>query len=370
MNVVDHDELDEAVAIPALEALGDRLEWAAARQMEPQRRPARRPWGAALAPLAAVLGLVLVAGLSLAPAADADTRVILAADRTAAHATGRFRMTTQIGSDGAGSGAAPSTLSVDGEYDHRTGRLRSTVDVGRLLGDTGLVPAGEPVEVIQDGSVLYLRSALFTRLLPQHPQWASLDLDELAESTDALAVAGAGGLDGGDVPADPADLLALLRGMGPDTISVGQDEIGGVVATHYRGTVQLAAATGGVSEADARRLREGFARLGLHADDVPLTMDVWVDDRGEVRRVQTVLDLSAARTEDGSALGAGPATITTDYFDLGVPPTIVVPAHDEVVDITPMVSAALRGPLAAAGGDPTAGDVGTTTPGPSTGPAR
>jgi len=75
-----------------------------------------------------------------------------------------------------------------------------------------------------------------------------------------------------------------------------------------------------------------------------LPMDVWVADNGDVRRVETTLDLSQAHNRDGSPMGTGPTVVTTDYLDLGQPAPVTVPSGN-VVDITAMVQGALAGPL-------------------------
>jgi len=206
---------------------------------------------------------------------------------------------------------------------------------------------------VQDGTTLYLRSDLFSRTLPGHPEWVSIDLARLespgAPSGPAGSLAdvmGSGLAGGGTVVADPADLLDALRGIGPDTVVVEQGDLDGVAVTHYRGTVHLAAAAAAGGPAEAARLREGFAHLGLDAEDAQLPMDVWVDGNGDVRRVETTLDLSQARNRDGSSMGTGPTTVTTDYLDLGGPSPVEIPTGS-VVDITPMVQGALAGPLGA-----------------------
>jgi hypothetical protein len=362
------DPDDPSIQILALDVLGDRLEQAASASIVRKRRAQRAPWawGLTIAPALAVLAAVLLFSAQLAPAADA--RVIQAADRTAARTTGRFVMTTRLQAPTAGAaGSAPAaarpdlTLKVAGAYDRSSGRLRTTIDLAGVLGAAGggaAAPSGPgipgaagAVETIQDGSMLYLRADLFSRSLPGHPEWVSLDLAKLRSpggaATGSLADVLGTGVAGGAVVADPADLLDALRGIGADTVVVEQVELDGVATTHYRGTVDLATAAAASGPVESARLREGFAHLGLDAATAVLPMDVWVDEQGEVRRVQTTLDLSRAHNEDGTSMGTGPTVVTTDYLDLGAPEPISVPAAN-VVDITPMVQGALAGPLGGA----------------------
>lgn len=313
-------------AIPALRALGDQFELVAAQAIVASRRRRPVPWPSILAPALAVLVLVMVLSVRLAPTADA--LVVRAADQTAAVPTAGFVMTTRVEP---ADGSAAVTISSTGVYDRTTGRLQTTVDLGRVLGGAGGTGSGlaGTVETVEDGSIIYLHSDVFERALPQHTAWVKVDTSRLAITS---PIGAAASLDG--TATDPGGLLDALRGIGPDTHVVERVDLDGVPTTHYRGTVDIERAAAAAPAADRARLRAAFARLGLDASVVSIPMDVWVDDDGDVRRV-------AADVSSGGAT----ATVTIDYRDLGRPDPLAIPAPDEVTDITSLVDQAAQGPL-------------------------
>ncbi len=318
-----------ASMVPALVALGDQFSLVAADAVVARHRPTAAPWASILAPTLVVLALI--AGFSVRSAPAADAQVVRAAELASAQASGRFSMTT------IGPGL---DLSSAGVYDRATGRVRSTVDLSRVLnaaspagpsGTSAMSGLGQPIETIEDGSILYLRADVFTRSLPGHPAWVRLDTAALAPGS---ALATAVGLDTSGP--DPSSFLAALQGIGSDTSVVAHEDLDGVATTHYRGTVSLSAAADRLEPAARADLARTFDRLGVDTASLALPMDVWIGEHGEVRRVRT-----AVAVDDP----AQPVTVTTDYADLGAPAAIDLPAPGDVADITSLVNQALGGPL-------------------------
>ncbi len=326
-----------AAMVPALTALGDQFSLVAADAVVARRRPTAAPWASILAPTLVVLAVV--AGLSVRSAPAADAQVVRAAELASAQATGRFTMTT------VGPGV---DLSTAGTYDRVTGRVRTVVDLSRVAAagtsvgsdpsatsgpaaSPGMAGLGQPIETIEDGSMLYLRADVFTRSLPGHPAWVRVDTAALDPGS---AIAMAVGLDTSGP--DPSSFLVALQGIGADTHVVAHEDLAGTATTHYRGTVSLASAADRLEPADRKALSRTFDRLGVDTASLTLPMDVWIGERGEVRRVRT--DVTVA--DPGH-----PVTVTTDYADLGTPEAIDLPAPDDVTDITGLVNRALDGPL-------------------------
>jgi len=335
-----HLDLD----IPALRALGDQIELAAAKvALEHEARPPVR-WSAVLAPTLVVLAMVMGLSVKLTPSAEA--MVLRAADRTAATPTGRFTMSTRVvpGLGSAGADAGPIDLSTDGVYDASSNRLRTTVDLRGVMGaatpGASLPDLDSPVETIEDGSTIYLKAPVFERVLPEHKPWVKVDVAKLDPTSPVSAAAN---LDG--TVTDPSSFLQALRGIGDDTRVVERTDVDGVSTLHYRGTVDLERAASRLPADDRARLLDGFVRLGVDPGTLRLPMDVWVDDDGAVRRVSTELRIADDASNDASLQGAT-VTVTVAYRDLGVPERIVLPSAEDVTDITPMVNTMLTGPLA------------------------
>ena len=317
--------IPSADAIPSLDALGDQLETAAARSIggagSPSgRRSAPRPtvW---LAVAAAFLAVVVVASVALAVnrsgSSTADAAVVGALQRSSALTSGRFRMSIHLGD------AADGTdILADGAYDSAGGRTRATVDVG----------GGSSVDVVLDHGTIFVS-------LPDQG-WARLaggggDVTAEAGGTEpASASSAAPALPSGD----PSGLFALGGGVA-DARDLGRDTIDGVATSHFGGSVDLGAAFAGLSGPDADRLAGSLAFFGQR---VPrsgrLPLDVWVDDAGTVRRMDTTVDLGALGLGElglGSlvASGASTATVSVTFSDLGAPVSIAVPDPATVTDL-------------------------------------
>jgi hypothetical protein len=318
--------------IPALDRLGDQFSLAAARTARDRRPSPRVSWPSVLVP--ALVALVIVMGVSSRLTTPADAQVVRAARDTIDADTGGFTLTTTLVPAGAATaGSVPPSagqvlVSSSGSYDRSTGLVQSTVDLAGAAGAAGAGPAAAlggaagQVDAIGAGSVLYLRSPLFARALPPGTGWVKVDTTKLPPGSLLAAATGPGGL---SVP-DPAGLLDVLSGVGPDTRAVGREELAGVAVTHYRGTVDaLDPATGASS-------REALVKLGFDLSTDAMPYDVWVDDQSHVRRLSLV--------QFGPA---GAVTVTVDYHDVGRSAAIEVPPADQVVDLTALVGRTLSG---------------------------
>ena len=149
------------------------------------------------------------------------------------------------------------------------------------------------MDVVLSGDKVYLRSPLFSLLLPTGKTWIELDLSKGAT---------AGGIDLGSLLAqDPTQALDALQSLSAVT-EVGTVQVGGVSATHYTATIKMtsnSAKVGGV-------------------------YDVWVGDDGYIHRVRTIVAGSS-----GSVSGAVHATSTLS--DFGEPVTVTVPPASQTV---------------------------------------
>lgn len=174
-------------------------------------------------------------------------------------------------------------LNGAGDFEKQDGSFQLDFNAGGLSGT---------VNAVIQGTVLYVRSPLFSDALPKGKTWLRLDLTKQAKAQ---------GLDLTTLAAqDPSQTLARLTSLG-DVKDLGTEQVDGVDTTHYRG--HLAKPTAGQPAGP---------------------FDVWVGkDDGYVRRVQF-----AAGAADS------PTRITMDLSDFGKDVTITVPSAAETADAT------------------------------------
>ncbi|MFF2410087.1 hypothetical protein [Streptomyces sp. NPDC058092] len=110
-----------------------------------------------------------------------------------------------------------------------------------------------------------------------------------------------------------------------DVKKVGQEDVRGVSATHYSGTLDVAALTAKNSELDAGQL----AQLKKQLSDAGITteqVDIWVDEN----------DLLVKKTERGQ-MKTGELNSTVYYSDYGTKVSIEEPPANDTVDFTDLV---------------------------------
>jgi hypothetical protein len=218
----------------------------------------------------------------------------------------------------AGSARIDMTVSAAGVEVHGEGVMALDEQLGTLTMDTG---AGPSIETVFDGQVSYLRSDLFGPL-PDGVEWVRLDAQAVAESQTGVDISQLATTD-----QNPTDALGALEAVADDGVEeVGEDDVRGVEATHYRATVDLLAA---IEEAEAVTDREAFEHLADVYGDDPAEIDVWIDDDGRVVRQATSFEVA------GSEL-----TTTIELYDFGTDVDVEVPSESESVDLLDLLPAA------------------------------
>lgn len=198
-------------------------------------------------------------------------------------------------------------MTGQGVYDAEGDRARMTMTFPDP--DSGAI---DEMEVVGDGTVMYMRSSLFDSL-PDGADWMSLDY---SFGDDLEAPVPAGG--------DAAGELELLEHATGGVQKLGEEKVRGVPTTRYRGTV-------GVSE-DAQRLRDmGGEEIAKVVEEKggPVQVEAWIDAQGRVRRMRVI----GSQPADGDK---GPSTtdMRVDFVDFGTVPEISVPDPSEVFDAT------------------------------------
>jgi hypothetical protein len=248
------------------------------------------------------------------------------ASASADAASGRFAFSTETAFPGAQEGL---TFSGEGAFDEASERASFAVDMsafaellGGFLGAFGGAGADDApdfedpslwqIEVVQDGSVSYVRFPAVSEELPEGTSWIRGDGQgvkvggfEFGELTDAAS-------------SDPREFLGMLEAAGGDVETVGVESLRGVEVTHYRAALDPAKAA--TTTGDLGPLAEP---LQAGAGDVPV--DVWLDGDGLVRK----LEVSVSAEDRGQA---GSASVSFELWDYGEDVEIDLPPADEVVD--------------------------------------
>ena len=155
------------------------------------------------------------------------------------------------------------------------------------------------IDAVLSDTDMYLRSPLFTALLPAGKSWLKLDLKK-AGAAQGLNLSSL-------LPQDPTQSLAALQSL-KAAAKVGAEEVGGVSTTRYRARI------------DPSKLPAAAA--GNPAS--PGTYDAWIGRDGYVYRVRTHL-------ATGSGNAKSIVTLTVDLSDFGKTVKVTVPPAGQTV---------------------------------------
>jgi hypothetical protein len=293
----------------------------------PTARASRRPLLMAPVALAVLVAMVVAAAAFTARGDQLSAPVTWAqvAARTEAAGSARIEVSVQ------GPGMTRPVVAT-GAYDFDARIVRMEMDLGAALRSMGEVDASPllslagPVQVIIAADAAYLRMPLLDALAGTQGRWVRVDLATLGADTSSPWQEPAG---------DPGQLLDLLRAEGVQVVTVGPDTVRGVATTHSRASLDVAALAGSVAGRtsggpDAAQLEE--LRRALADADTTVTLDVWVDDAGRVRRLSTTVTTPE-----------GPATVTLELFDFGATVDTSVPRPDQVIDLADLEGSGLFG---------------------------
>jgi hypothetical protein len=230
-----------------------------------------------------------------------------------------FQGLTKSAADAIGRSGSETDLSGQAVVDTAADRAEITM-TAPIIGE---------IEVIRDGSMVYLKAPSINSFVGTGKRWVKFDAQTAGDSGYLGSVGGQN---------DPTVIFQALRGVGSDVEVVGAETIDGVQTTHYRGTIDPQKAVEMVPSDQQKQVSESLGQLGAEA--VPV--DVWVDDQGLVRRVRYSLDFGALASISGP--GADPSTaklfegvtmvMTMDLHDYGAPVHIRIPPAKQVNDLS------------------------------------
>jgi hypothetical protein len=182
--------------------------------------------------------------------------------------------------------------------------------------------------------------------LPNGKTWIALPDGAFGDEADPL-------LGSPEDGADPADLLAALTAASSSVTKLGASVIRGVPVTGFALTINSAKAAT-IPGADRAAVEAMLKTFG--AAEIPV--DVWVDGQNLVRRE----DLKLALPGGSGAPAGATLTLTTDFYDFGVPVRVSAPPAAQVATVGSLGSGAVSG-----SGSGSVGPSGTASPPPVSG---
>lgn len=249
-----------------------------------------------------LVAVVVLAGWRLVGGGDLE-RVARAPDATTRAGTARVAVDVTV--EGVPV-VGPFTLVVaEGEVDFTEQEARLRREVPGAAAIPLLDELSEPMELLHDGGVSYLR-------LPLRGEQAWMVVGEPGDP------AGGGQLTPG--LSNPAAALALLRVLEGMPEPLGEELVRGQPSTRFRVQVDLRRAADALS-GRAAAVAQGLRRL-RGRDDLPI--DVWIDEADRVTRLRYAVEPEVAGTR---------ITVVSDLelWDFGTPVDITAPTPAELV---------------------------------------
>jgi hypothetical protein len=208
------------------------------------------------------------------------------------------------------SGAGPSKMltQAEGIFDFQSRRGEMKMEMSGS--DPALAAMGK-MEMVLDGTVIYMRGPAFDPALPPGKKWLSFDLQTMGEQM---------GIDFSQLmqsQSDPVQGIEYLAGA-TDVEEVGTEKIRGVDTTHYEAIIDYEA-LGNEKPELAETLDQIVELLGVSR--VPV--EVWLDDDDLVRKMVMEMSMPAM----------GDMMYAMEFYDYGTPVDIDVPDPDSAVDV-------------------------------------
>ncbi len=252
---------------------------------------------------------------ALAPALSPVAAVSQAAETTAEAGSAAFGLDLTVSVDG-----QSYTVTGQGAYDYDARAAEVTVD---LPSGAGIPFDVGPLEAVVVDGAAYVNVPFL-----ENGSWVRIDPAELADS--GLLPEGSMELPKGDwgESLNPGSALDMLRGAGADATVVDEDVlVNGVSTTHYRGTIDLAAAAAELPEDQASRIPD----LG----DIPNPgYDIWVDSSDRIVRASLDVTVPAPPSAE---VGSVTVNVMLNQSDFGKPVSVTAPPAEDVVSLSDML---------------------------------
>ena len=247
--------------------------------------------------ISTVVGTLLALGI-IHPLGGTEDALAAAAGTTADAGSAKLTFTVEGPVGG-------STLKLRGEgaYDFRTGQGKLTT---HLPPELASFYGSSTSKAIVDGDTTYT----------YRPEWSAWEMSDAGAPSDGSQTELDVFLE--LVPDDPTQILDFLE-PGGDIETVGEESLFGAETTHYRATVDVDEL---VNHAPAHVQETIRAAAETLQEGATLSVDVWVDEAGLLRRLAL----------EGQLGGVGNVEMTVDLYDFGTEVDVKVPPPSKVVD--------------------------------------
>jgi hypothetical protein len=216
-------------------------------------------------------------------------------------------------------------LTMAGDFNNVTQRSSLVINLGDLaqsFGDTGASAQLFDGQEISDSSgsttAFYLDVPFYSQSIPAAKAWLMFDLATIGQREDAglLEIAELNST-------EPRGQLAVLEAGAGTFANLGQDDINGVLATHYQGKIDLQKALRKLADPAKAEIQN----LLIHSNGTLVPYNVWVGPNGLVRRVE--MQIAGNVGAEGLTLG-----LISDFSNYGKPVYVNLPPAGQVTDLT------------------------------------
>lgn len=179
----------------------------------------------------------------------------------------------------------------------------------------------QTIDMVFEDLVVYMKYPMMSALAPGAKTWVKMDLQKLGQEA---------GMDFGSMmqsgSSDPSQMLEWLRGVSGDMEVVGEEEVRGAPATHYKGTIDLNKVADQAPEELREQMKASIDAMtkAVGVDAIPV--EVWIDEQGRAVRMAQSFDF-----EQGATAGSS-MSMTMDIFDFGTEVDIEIPPASETTD--------------------------------------
>jgi hypothetical protein len=242
-----------------------------------------------------------------------DPVKLIRAVSTNVESAGAYRVTFAMKIEASGESLSATG---DGEFSDDPLAMHATYRFDQLPG----APDGMEMEMILDGSTLYMRSPMFSESAGLHTGWVSMDLNAMVPGFSDLAQLSQG-------QNDPSSSVEYLRGI-THAEEVGTETVVGVETTHYRGTVDLSKAYHQLPSDTSKEVKEALAQVERQFGDAAMPVDVWIDGDGLPRRMTFTMQSQHLSMQ-----------MTMEIPEYGIELDLPIPAADDVTDLSRLAGA-------------------------------
>lgn len=198
----------------------------------------------------------------------------------------------------------------DGTFDVRAHVGAAGVDGGnlvRMLGDQGAIALGfVPSDLVFTQRDVFLHYEDLPETVPGQLPWADASFKQLTGrpqwpdqgAVSALALT------------TPAHVAAFLTSARKTLVEIGNEPVRGASSTHYQGVADLSKTAAAAPALMRGALRGQMRALAASLGTAELPIDVWLDAKGRLRRVQIDLGATAEAAQAASDVEASTSEAT------------------------------------------------------------